>query len=193
MHITTLLALSLQLRIFCCHQRFTFDWQVRRTILMWCSPNAYKLGSSPLKVPKALSLPCPFPHSFSVVVPPTAPNVITTEKDKVALSSDLKTSLDPKFMCWHSLPALSMNTTACQAHLRVTALEKRGKHFSASRLPFFLSKAISGHLAFSYLFIFNRGEKNSKPCTREGEHLKWISQRFPSLPLTPPQENAWLR
>lgn len=129
-----------------------------------------KLGSSPLKVPKASSLPCPLPRSLLVVVPPSAPNIITTEKDKTALSSDLETSLDPKCTCWHSLTALSMSTTACQPHLRVTALEKQGKHFSASHLPFFffvLSKAISGHLAFTSLFIYNRGKKTNPVQGRE--------------------------
>lgn len=131
----------------------------------------------------------------SMSFPPFSPSCCPTHCPKYYhhdLSSDLKTSLDPKFTCWYSLPGLSMSTTACQAHLRVTALEKQGKHFSPSRLPFFCQKQSVGilHLLI-YLFITGGGKNPT--CTREGEHLKWISQRFPSLPLTPPWENARLR
>lgn len=147
-----------------------------------------KLKSSPLKVPKSPSLPCPFSYSLPVIRPPTVPNIISTKTDKVALPNNLRRSLDPKFTCQHSFSSMSH-----QAHLRVTDFWKNKATVSQPlACLFFLSKVINGHLAFTYSFIYNRGKKEN--CTRErNEHLKWISQRFPSSPSTPPQENVWLR
>lgn len=116
-----------------------------------------KLKPSPLKVPKAPSLPCPFLYSLPVIRPPAVPNIISTKKDKVALPNNLKRSLDPKFTRQHSF-----STVPHQAHLRVTDFWKNKATVSHPLACLFFSQKSSVGILHLSIYLFITGGKKGK-------------------------------